>query len=317
MNHKLLGLFYTWMVLVTMVLSGKSNAASTVLYQTGFEFPEFNRQFTLANQGGWVASGDGEAGILTNAFVGQGQQAYIGFYLPPASTNDFTTVWRPVNYNPAGASAKIVKFKVEMEIVPSSNQAQDDFRWSAYNSAGTRLFSLDFETSTGNISYLLDDDQFVFTNFRFDHTGSYDLEIWMDFQRNYWVAFFNNVLVVPAVPITTKNSILNFGDMDAVWFIRNINQPGDNYMIFDNYTVTAESIPSIPAYVEAVGHNTSGNFTFYIFGTPGINYRVDYTTNLVDWPTHGTYLMPTNSYLLFEDDTVANQPHRFYRAVAQ
>ncbi len=162
------------LLLLAVFLTGLSlegRAQSTLLYATGFEASEgYDSRFDLIGQQGWIGEGPGGSGLLFDAFPGQGQQAYIGYY-QPANTNDFTTIWRPI-INAGATAGSVVKFSVMLQIVASSNGATDDFRWSVYNTNGFRLVSVDFETSTGNISYVLDDGQFVFTNNKFDHDGT-------------------------------------------------------------------------------------------------------------------------------------------------
>ena len=146
-------------------------AQERLIYQTGFETVQgFNDRFELIGQSDWTGQGTGGNGLELGGFSGKGYQAYVGYY-PPTDTNIFTSVWRPVNISETETAPGVLKFSVTMQIVASTNSNDDDFRWSVYNTNGTRLFSLDFETSTRNISYVLDDGHFVFTNLRFEFNG--------------------------------------------------------------------------------------------------------------------------------------------------
>lgn len=291
--------------------------AATTLYSTGFEANEgFDPQFTLAGQNAWKSEGTGGNGLLTEAFTGYGQQAYIGRFAP-TDRNDLTSVWKPINYNPVPAGVRIVKFSVLLRFVPSASGGQDDFRWSIYNSDGVRLFSLDFETRSGIISYLLQDATFRDTGWTFDFLpdGVYQLVVWMDFSRNHWTAFLNDALLVHAQKIAQQDSRLTFGDADAVWSVRDINAPGDNYMIFDEYIVTAEDAEGIPPVLEPMALSTAGFSQVRLLGQAGVRYAIDVTSDFKQWFSLGEdYLGSATHDLILEDTTAEGQPVSFYSA---
>src|SRR4051812_37479113 len=144
-----------WKIIAGAVCSASALYAQTkVLYEATFEPQDgYDANKDLAGQRGWVADGTGGNGLINGLFTGFGQQAYIGF-APPSDTNNFTSVWRPVGFDPAPADNPLVRFTVKFQINLSTKGSQDDFRWSMYNMTGDRLFSLDFETSTGDVSYV-------------------------------------------------------------------------------------------------------------------------------------------------------------------
>jgi hypothetical protein len=299
---------------VALSTAGCLLAQTTVLYETQFEPAEgYNANLDLAGQRGWFMEGTGGNGLIDGLFTALGQQAYIGF-TPPTDTNRFTSVWRPVDFDPAPANNPMVRFTVKFKINSSTEGSQDDFRWSVYNSSGTRLLSLDFESSTGLVSYVLQDEQFVSTGSSISFDGLYDLDLWMDFQRNLWTAYLNDYLLVNSLPLTQNNSLLNFGDADAVWFIRaaNVADAGNNFMAFDNYRVTAEAISSIPGFVETPGVSTNGFFTFRALGEKGLRYSVDVTQDFVEWFSLGEYVNAEGAFD-FEDTTSTGFSRGFYR----
>src|SRR4030095_5413914 len=235
-----------------------TNLESRVLYETRFERSEgFNPYQSLAGQGGWVRQGSGGNGLVSDFITGEGQHAFIGFGAP---TNDnFLNVWRPVNYAPGPTNPPVVRFTVAMLIGDSSSTNRDDFRWSVYNAEGNRLFTLDFENSTLGINYLLDDDRFVSTGWTFTNELTYQLEIVRDFTPNQWSATRTGEMIVTNQPITTVGAPLNFGDVDAVWAIREPGKAGDNFMVFDNYKLVAGSAtPNPPPHLDALGQLRPG-----------------------------------------------------------
>jgi len=290
-------------------------AQTTVLYETHFERAEgYDPNKDLAGQRGWLGEGGGGNGLVDGMFVGLGQQAYIGS--SPGPTNGFTSVWRPVGFDPAPADYPLVKFEVKFQVASSTEGPQDDFRWSIYNQSGNRLFSLDLEGGTGNISYRLEDFVSVPTglSIAFDLSGFdfYQLAVWMDFRRNSWSAFLNDVLLVNSEQITQTNVPLNFGDADAVWLASGSDGAGNNYMVFDDYLVTAEPLPAIPGYVEPEGISTNGFFTLLAYGQKGAKYSVDVSTDFTQWFSLGEY-MNTDGVFEFEDNTSDRYKTGFYR----
>lgn len=301
-----------WLVLGLAAGQIAAAAQGTVLYSTGFENAEgFSTQFTLAQQNGWVAEGTGGNGLLVEAFPGMGQQAYIGFH-PPTDRTDFTSVWKPLNVAPLPAGQKVVRFSVVMQIVQSTGGGDDAFRWSVYSAGGTRLFSLDFDTRTTNIDYILSDGQFRSTGYTFDFDGVYDLTIWMNFQNNHWTALLNDRVIVNSETIAPTAADLTLGDVDAVWLISNMQGIGNNYMLFDEYRITAETLSSIPGAIEPIGVDAARNFNFLVHGEKGFRYAVEVTSDFREWFSLGTYDNPNGTFE-FQDTFAKDFASGFYR----
>jgi hypothetical protein len=313
MNSKCL--FLTLALLA--IAAGLRVGGETAVYSTGFDFEEgYRTDLDLASQNGWTGSGGN--GVVTNRFEGLGQQAYIGYSAPPGDTNSLYYVYYPVNLAPIPASEPLVKFSVMMQIVDSTstNGPFDDFRWSVYNTNGMRLFSVDFDNASLQVSYILDNDAgFVSTNTKFETSGYYELGIAMNFARNLWTATLNDLVIVNAQPITTVGSPLNLGDVDAIWSVRTPGSPGDNFMLFDNYTIATEALSSIPPRLEPFGLARGGAYSARLYGEPGLVYRVEASADLVHWETLLTFTAPTPGGILdFQDPNASHFTQRFYRA---
>ena len=246
-----------------------------ILYRTEFEFAEgYRTSADLAGQNNWVAAGTGGSGILTNALPGQGQQAYVGF-TPPTAPDDYVALFRPLNFTPLESGLPLVRFTVLMNVNDSTTGGRDSFRWSVYTTNATRLLTLDFDNETLGICYQLEaGTNFISTGYSFTNHATYRLEVILNFQRNRWSALLGETEIVTLQPITTRNTPLTLGDIDAVYFVHNPAMPGDNYLIFDDYTVAAEPIANTSPVLVPVAYDRAGPFTFRAFVEPLVRHTL-------------------------------------------
>jgi len=310
------------------LLQSASATQVTNIYSTGFELSQgFDLRYTVMGQGGWTGtdpSGSGN-GIVKDYFANSNtlhqpygrQQAYIGLY-PLTDPNGTLNVWRPLNFDPVPAGLPIVTFSVTMSIYDSFTVTNRDcFRWSIYNSNdnGQRLFTLDFDNLTTEINYELDDQEFVFTGFLFENGdqngGEYDLFVIMNFADNLWSAWLNDVQIVDRKEMTTQGLALNLGDIEAVWVNRTLGKPGDNFMAFDNYAVTAEPYPF---WLDTVGRLNNGTFQLRLTGEPGRQYDVEVSGDLNRWSVVDTTTLDSDGCGIVDDPTASRYDKSFYRA---
>jgi len=293
-----------------------SPCAQTVIYSTGFEPAEgFSTEFVLVGQGGWTNFGSGGNGIVTNRFAGLGQQAYIGF-APPAVGTNVLHMWRPLNTAAAPSTQSVVRFSVTMAVFSSSNGRHDDFRWSVFNTNGNRLFTLDFDADSLLISYSLDDGiGFRSTGYQFVRETLYELLVTINLAQNVWTASMGGVPIVASQPVTTTGASRTVAEVDAVWAVRTAGSPGDNYLVFDNYSVIAEdpvvTVPTLSLLTSSPGSTIS----FRVQGQQAVRYAIDGSTNLGNpvWSGIATN-SSENGALDFTDPAPASQPLKFYRA---
>lgn len=294
-------------------------ATERVLFETGFEkFEGYDPDFDLAGQNGWIGLGNGGNGVLPGPIPGfQGQVAYIGFN-PPSGTNDLLNLFRPVALIPVGNALPLITFKVSFQIFDSTTNAPyfDDFRWSAYNTREERLFTIDFDNDAQQINYVLDDGKgFQSTGWSFVAGEAYDLTITLNFARNLWTADINGAVIVNAQPISTRGSKLDLNEIDAVWAIRTPGKAGDNFMVFDDYRLTALPIDEIPPTLEFVGQLTTGATIIRVLGEPGVLYALDRTADFKSWIEVATgRATAPNGFVEIHDPSALRGDHRFYRA---
>jgi len=278
------------------------------LYSTEFEAAEgFNADFDLAGQNGWTNEGTGGNGLLAGE-PGSGQSAYIGY---GPLTTDGLFLWRPIDHNPT--NRPMVTVTLDMLVADSTTTNRDEFRWSVYNIAGIRLFSLIFDNRDLGIYHQLDDDEFRFNGFGFTNEAVYSVRIQMDFAGNLWSAWIGGMQIITNEFITTTNASLTFGDADAVWLRGAAAGAGDNFMIFDNLAIAAD-VTSVPAPVmrpplAVVG----GLYVIRVDGAEGARIAVEASTDLQKWTALKTNII-TGGYFDHLDTTAAGLPMRFYRA---
>jgi hypothetical protein len=238
----------------------------------------------------------------------------VGFNAPAAG-DDFVFVWQPINFNPVAAGYPIVKFSTQIQIQDSTNGEYDYFQWGIYNSLAQPLFFLDFDNFYTNINYHLDGtNTYVDSGVLFAHGTTYTLEVIMNFAGNRWSATLNDTLITTNQPITTTNALLTLGDIDAVWLLYDPEVPaGDNFMVFDNYRITAETLPVVPAQVQYLGRTGEGWAILRVFGANGAQWALEATTNLVQWTAVKTNFI-SGTYYDQVDTAAAGARQRFYRA---
>jgi len=230
----------------------------------------------------------------------------VGYY-PPAPGDGNLFVWHPINFSPVAAGLPLVKFTTLMSVVGPTNCGYDFFQWHVYNQQTQPLIVIDFNTDTTNVGYFLDGTQYMNGHVQFALGATYTLTVTMNFASNSWSATLNSALVATNQPMTTTGKELTLGDVDAVWNIYSPNAPGNNFMLFDNYTITAEALPLPPpppvlyfAKLSATNSRCfwSTNYSGYHleynqnFGTP--NWAASLRTPVVS----GTNFVVTNSMLV-------------------
>jgi hypothetical protein len=219
-----------------------------------------------------------------------------------------------------GENQPVVVFSVTMMIADPNPERQDSFRWSVYNrrDGGQRLFSLDFDNQTTEISYLLDGpaDDFVSTGFRFYRNGVYDLVITMNFADNLWSATLNEELLVSGLALTTIGEDLDLGDIDAVWVMGYGNDAfGENYLVFDNYRIAAGLPIPLPFQLEVVNRFKDAGCLLRLVGEPQRTYAIDVTSDFTQWRSLKTNVAWDGEFEWLDTEAVGS-PLRFYRGRA-
>ena len=247
-----------------------------VAYQTGFE-PEqgFSTSKELIGQAGWEGAGTGGNGIVSNYFVGQGQQAYVGYAEPLDPEEEGLWAWYPLgleNIDPH----RPLRFTVQMEIEDSTNDIYDEFGWQFYNTVGRRLFEISFNNEDWSIWIQSGVGNWIDTGQSFENGQRYDLSVLMDFGRKQWSASLGDTLLATDQSLGSVGQLLDLGDIDAAWFFDDIGSSGDNFMLFaDVRLVWASDMPEIATQPlsQTVAAGSDATFTAAGAGAAPLSYQ--------------------------------------------
>jgi hypothetical protein len=306
---------YHLALLCLLWAAGLANSLGTPtnIFSTQFESSQgYNPNLNLAGQNGWTKFGSGGNGLTNGFFSGQGQQAYVG-YFPPAPGYSNLFVWQPINFSPVTANLPLVKFTTLMSIVGSTNGQFDFFQWQVLNNQTQPLIVIDFDTDATNVGYFLDATQYVDTGVKFALGATYTLTVTMNFALNLWSATLNSALLATNQPITTTGKQLTLGDVDAVWNLYLANAPGNNFMLFDNYTITADALTPPRPRLTLLGRTGNGQTLLRLNGQNGSKFAIEASINLVIWTALKTNLVTDGSFD-YVDTGAAAFARRFYRA---
>jgi hypothetical protein len=295
---------------LALVLAPTASTVATTVFSTRFEASEgYNDQLDLAGQNGWLQFGSGGNGLRSGFFPGEGQQAYIGYAAPNAGDNRLF-LWKPINYSPLAANTPVVVFSVLLGFVDSTTNRYDDFYWTFFNIAGDPLFTINFRNETFEIGYALGTNTFVWTGKTFTNDVIYELVVTMNFASNLWTATLDGSPLATNKPMTTTGAPLDLGDVDAAWVLADPARAGDNFMLFDNYSLVA---PPPPPRLQLIERTPAGNVYLKLEGQKGARFAIDATTDLSNWTPLTTNTVNNGSFF-YLDTSAAALSHRCYRA---
>ncbi|MCX6973028.1 MAG: putative Ig domain-containing protein [Verrucomicrobia bacterium] len=210
------------------------------IYETDFEyFPEgFN---TIDGFDGWSSSdNDPESGTFGIFEAEEGNlAAWVGYN----STNrPQVAVYRSVDVS---ASVGVVEFSVDLWIQDSTSNNYDNFRFEVWNRNEEFLGCIEFDNERKSV-FRGDGSGLVNTGNEFKNGVSYSLSATLNLEQQTWTAYLGDQRLFADQPITQTQRVVDLGSIDAVWQIRQQGNPGDNFMVFDNYRIaTSKLVPVI------------------------------------------------------------------------
>lgn len=267
-------------------------------YFTGFESFTAGDD-TIIGTDSWTGSYAAKQfhGVMTEAehgVTGIGNAAYIGGYettVAKSASGNAVYVARPVNVDPVALNEEVVTFSVVFGIKDSTTTKRDNFEFLFYNQSSTLLGGIQFDNTTldsttgkpRRLIYRLSWNaatssyQYVLTGFNFLPEALETLQCRVNFKTNVWTVSLSDVPIFENVPFYTGTADKNLGFVMAKMAVAstttNAISPGDNYMLFDDYTVRTDAVaPAIsleqPSGTALTSGTSSIGFGSGLIGTP-------------------------------------------------
>ena len=208
------------------------------------------------------------AGIDSYPLLELGQTAALGcldhvtFTAPPSGTQ-FIRVGRKVDTQPGGLP--VIDFYCQIGLTQSTNGHSDDFELLVYNWDDKVLGGLTFDLTQSKL-FRYDANEFNGVTFDpYTDTGLslsslygkvVEVTMRVNYQTNTWTATVGGVQVAGGAqftrrPTTGANAAARtFGSLSARWYITTVSSPGNNWMLFNDWTIT-NSTPSMPTTASA------------------------------------------------------------------
>jgi hypothetical protein len=311
-------------------------------YFTGFESPPFTAgDDTIIGTDSWLGSHAGMKlhGVMSEAahgVAGIGNAAFIGGYATTiTSTSKSVYVRRPVNLDPLALNQEVATFSVVFGIMDSSSTKRDNFEFLIYNNqtpspellAGVQLDNTTLDTSvTPNIPrrliYRLSWNatsgkyEYLLTGYTFLPERLETLQFRINYRTNLWTATLSNVPIFQDVTFYTGTASKNLGSVMVKMGVTNSTTttilPGDNYLLFDDYTLRTDAL----ATTLTVSKTDTGAASLTWNEEAGYTYQVEHSSDSKAWQTN----LPGSSHkaaltgpATFTDPTTPISSKHFYR----
>ena len=300
-----------------------SQAAETILYSTDFSNFEVGDD-KLAGNDGWMATNEDQAvhGTIADVFGNGNVGGTLGFEIPLFAENQsVVTAWRPINIDPI-ADDTLIRFSTNMAIIDSDNELYDSFYFSVYNQNADVLGGVVFdntEESGGIWRFDGTDNGFDDLGLGFDFANLYDFSFTVDFANNEWSARLDDITLFEKQPFTAvEDADRNLGDIAVEWEVTDPENPGTNWVYFDDWTVTEvtrETTTTID-FTPTIVRGPSGKVRLNWPAESGDRFIVEHSSNLVDWSSTlagADFTVSGNTGARFVDDNAGTDQPRYYR----
>ena len=319
----------SWLVCLLGLLCVQSLQAETI-YQTDFDnFPVGDDKWHGTD--GWVsnATSGGVQAIDSDVIIGGGlgNTASLGFNRPPST---FTTVFRPMNVDPAEAGTGEVEIELLMGIQDSTNNIRDSFYVSIYNMDGDFLGSLRFSNEDASYGiWRSDGTEVIDTGIDFIRGELHVIDISLNLEANLWSASIDGLPMFTDETLTSRsNRERTLGPLAIEWQLsqRFASLHGDNWFLLADLRVdTAIEAPdpvgTEPFAITEISKGADGQVTVHWPGDPGFVYQVEYSEDLQTWkrdlPASLISAASSSGSMSFADNEPGNSRHyRVIRSVA-
>ncbi len=307
------------------------------VYYSGFETFSVGNN-TITGTENWSGSYTTSQlhGVMSEAqhgVVGIGNAAFIGGYattVTKTSSGNSVFVRRPVNLDPVALGQEIVTFRLSLGIKDSSSTKRDNFEVLIYNQANALLGGLQFDNTTLDSSgkprrliYRLHYDtstsafRYTLTTLTFLPETMERLEYRINFRTNRWSASLSDVPAFQDATFYSGSSTRNLGSILVKMAVTNTTSttilPGDNYLLFDDYTVRTDAIDPVTAVCSV---SSSPILTWN--EEAGYSYHLETSANLTSWLQtlpNASWSASNTADRSYTDPTTPRPERRFYRVV--
>lgn len=270
-------------------------------YFTGFENFTTGDDKIIGTES-WVGSYAGAKlhAVLSEAehgVVGIGNAAVIGGYattITKTANGSSVYVAKAVNLDPVALNEEVATFSVVFGIKDSTGGVtakRDNFEFLIYNQSNVLLAGVQFDnstmdTSTGSPRRLIyrlswnaatSSYQYVLTGYNFLPAALETLTFRINYNTNVWTASLSDVPIFENIPFHTGTATRNLGSVMARMVVSSTTastiSPGDNYMLFDDYTVRTDALTPVigieqPAGTALASGSGTLNFGSSLLGSP-------------------------------------------------
>ncbi len=305
-----------------------STAQAELLYFTDFdEFPEGDNKWDDFD--GWQASDStsGAQAIVADLVGGAlGNTATLGFNRPNRA---LTTVAKSINFDPIATGTPLVSFNLLFGIEDSTdftNYRRDDFFITFYNNQGAPLAAIrisntdtDYGFWSRNGSPQSSGYEEIDTGLDFIQGELHELTGIIDFESNRWTAEIDGLPLFIDVAFNGTNQALSFGFIAIEWQIDegSPGRYGDNFLLLSDLRIETVEDPPPPVVIDSIEHDASGDIRISWQATPGFNYTVEYSDDLLNWqddlPSSTFTSPPALQPFIFTDTPGLQAGGRYYR----
>ncbi len=245
---------------VVMTLTQTANPS--VIYATDFEHFATGAG-ELVNYEQWTqfnaSSSTNAQGILPLGFTGQGRAAYLGYGAPSftSATSSTVFVYRPLNFDPVAENAPVVQFRTDFSIIGSTNGLNDVFSIYLFNRAGSILAGMLIDPATRRLT-TYDGGAIGSSSLPISFNTRYTVVATFNFTTHTWNLRINSTDLVTNATFGVGKTA-DVGDFDFTWSVLDSQRrQGDNFMIFDNLSITADAAPTAAPIVQLPAAALSG-----------------------------------------------------------
>lgn len=273
----------------------------------------------LALIDGWDSDtvGYGSHGIVEDVLPERGRSGYIGLNPPP---DNVVGLWRPVDIPINRLIDGVLEVAAVVAVVDSSNDRWDNFFVTFGNTDGDPLAAINFDNT--NFLIFVDDGKTVTnTEFTFVPDSFYTLMARIDLWENRWTVTLDETTIVEDSPFHSGGNGLDLGRIGFEWWVSNLDQPGDNFLIFDDVSITAPSglISTTPIRL-TIERTQDGGIRILWEGTGASSYVVERAADLKEWTALGEaeLIVPEDGtgFYVYSDQPESDATGYFYRVRA-